>query len=177
MSFPVGSAPSSLRDAFHFLLLAGCGIMGFLLAAAGVFSSWERYQTESWVAREAVVTKSALSRSGSARQGGRAYPNISVRFTDDGEEVRVAVAYGRWLGWNRQIEENARADVAKYPVGRMVTVYHPPGNTRKAVLERHPWTARIFLVPLGLWLLSVPWRHLLKRHPASGQGSEAPHRR
>lgn len=162
MSLPLGAAALSLCHTLRFLLLAGCGVMGFFAVVAGGLSSWERYQTESWVAREAVITESELSWSMSARKHKSVYPRIQARFTDDGEEVRVAVAYGRWLGWNQQVEEAAKADVANYPVGRVVTVYHPHGSTRKAVLERHPWAERIFLVPLGLLLLMVPVRHLLK---------------
>lgn len=166
MSVPLGGAASSLRHIVRFLLLAGCGVMGAFAVIAGGLSSLERYRTESWVAREAVVTKSELAWSVTANKQKSVFPIISVRFTDDDEEIRVAVAYGRWSGWNRQIEEKGKADVANYPVGRVVTVYHPPGSTRKAVLERHPWTERIFLVPLGLLLLSVPLRFLLKSDQA-----------
>lgn len=141
------------------LLLAGCGIFGSVIALAGVMSSWERYETESWVMREAVVTKSLLSYS-LGRKGKSWYSAIFVRFIDDGEEVPVAVAYGRWLGWNEQIKHAAEADGARYPVGRVVPVYHAPNDSKRAILERHSWLERIFMLPLGLAMLAIPCRYL-----------------
>lgn len=156
MSLPIGNPTSSV---FRFLLLAACGVFGGFLFLVGILSSLERYQTESWVAREAVVTVSKLSSSFSKNGQSTTnwYPLISVRFLDAEAEVRVAVAYGRWLGWNDQVKQNAEKDLERYPVGSVVTVYHAPDDVRKAVLERHPWHERIFLVPLGFILLSIPF--------------------
>lgn len=132
----------------------------------GGLSSWERYQTESWIARDAVVTKSELSwtlRSGRKHW----FPKISVEFPDTREEVRVTVAYGRWLGWNDQIRKTAEADIARYPVGRAVQVYHAPEDRQIAVLERLPWTERLFLVVLGLLMILIPVGALRSRSKAS----------
>lgn len=114
------------------------------------------------------MTRSELISHINSNKYRSAYPHITVRFIDGNEDVKATVAYGRWLGWNEQVMETAKADVTRYPVGQVVTVYHPADNPRKVVLERHSWLETIFLLPMGLLLLAVPVRYLLK----GSQGKE-----
>ncbi len=147
-------------------LLVCCCVLGTFCVLAGALSTWERYQTESWIARDAVITKSELSWSLRSNRESW-FPKISVEFLDTQEEVRVAVAYGRWLGWNDQIRRTAEADVARYPVGRTVPVYHAPDDPQTAVLERHPWPERAVLIALGLVMILISVRILRSRSKAS----------
>lgn len=150
------------------LLLATGILLGVFCIAVGFLSAWERYETEAWTMREAIITESELSSSQTAKGRGW-HPGLSAKFLDDGREMPVSVAYGRWLGWNDQIKRTASDDVARYPVGRIVTVYQPYPGSHQAVLERHPWTERIVLVPLGFMLLAAPLLAWRLRRKTSGQ--------
>jgi hypothetical protein len=150
------------RRSLRSLLFAACGIFGLFFVVAGTMSISERYETESWPAREAVITHSKATWSTTASRPTKSwYPLIKAAYVDGGEEVTVRVAYGRWLGWGDEIRRNAEADVARYPVGRTVTVYHAPAQPQRAILERLPWRQRLDLIATGLALLAVPvlsWR-------------------
>ncbi len=159
---PIGGSPLTFSQHARRFILAGCCIAGVFFVLVGILGMQERYATESWVAREATITESQATWSISvSRPGKRWYPKISATYLDDNEEVRVAVAFGRWLGWGTGVRRSAEEDVARYPVGRVVTIYHAPDNPRRAVLERLPWQEQLRWLALGLVLLGIPvltWR-------------------
>lgn len=156
-----------MLSALRALLTAACLLFGSLLVLAGAMAAQERAQTLRWPAHDAVVVSSVLRSSTSP---GRRdwFPHIVVRLQGEDPPLRVAVAYGRWLGFGEQIRRSAEADVARYPQGRGVRVYRSPDDTRKAVLERPPWTTPLAVCALGLGLIAVPlvarrWRRRASR--------------
>lgn len=142
-----------------FLLLAGI-LFGLFAVVVAPIEMIKKAEAESWSARKAVIITSyaRLNPGSGGRTGGGPYwtAEICGKYLDSGEKVCVSrIRYGgfRWGAGKGAAHDT----VARYPLGRVVDIYHAPGNPRQTLLEAHsPWTEMFTLFGLGLAFLLLP---------------------
>ena len=128
--------------------------MAMTLLVAGGLTALERQQAASWPAHAAVITQSRLGIHSSASQPADIpFADIEATLVASGERLPVSVALGRWLGGKQGMHETAEQDIARYPTGRLVTVYRSPDNPERGILEQRPWQERLDLMLAGAVLL------------------------
>ncbi len=115
-----------------------------VIAAAAIYKWLQVRQAAQWPQTPGkIVVSTSETRKVKTfddnRQGGRGeearnFAKIIYEYTVSGQKMRASrVSIGEDLG-NFEVEET----IARYPVGKIVTVYYNPRTPRDAVLERDP---------------------------------------
>lgn len=128
------------------LAVIACGL---LLIGAAWWSATMNAKAADWPQTRGVI---ALSEHRQATDGDNDSVRIEFEYEVAGQRHRgTTVSYA---GVPAQSGEKA-ALVARYPVGREVTVYYDAADPSRAVLERAPSRAWMAAVLMGLVLVAV----------------------
>jgi hypothetical protein len=148
-------AKNILAKAAGYVLLVGM-LFGLFVVITVPFEISRMLSAESWPARKAVVTTSYANRKSSTRRSAYWRPEICGSYQDSGERFCVSrVSFGSFIFGSG--EAQARAAIAKYPLGAQIDVYHAPDNPKETILDPHPsWHAMWTLLALGLGFLLIP---------------------
>lgn len=135
-------------------------ILGGLMSCIGLFClgvaglrTWQAMASASWPQVQATVVHSEIQSERDSK--GRTSYRVVVRYRYqvDGREIEANRVY---FGESSFItESDARAAVAPYPVGKVVTASHDPENVESAVLEPGRPRNLSLLIALGL-VFGVP---------------------
>lgn len=111
-------------------------LLGAIATLAGVRLTLLAWSMRRWAATQGEVRSSDALRFQEYRVGGGAMyrPEILYAFSVDGTEytgVRRTL-----LTWQTSGSQPAEEVVARYPVGKKVTVYYDPRNPRESILIR-----------------------------------------
>jgi hypothetical protein len=121
-------------------LLRFCGLMGLMFAAViGIAAGsklLEVYRARNWLLTTGIVKRSEVrSHKHTAISEGQQFtsePLVMYEFTVGGEKIR-----GTRIDFAEKISgPDIGPTLARYPVGKSVTVYYNPQNPKQAVLER-----------------------------------------
>ncbi|PSO19553.1 DUF3592 domain-containing protein [Bradyrhizobium sp. MOS003] len=127
------------------MLLAPLG----LILVAAIVKTWQVREARNWPQAPGKVMTSVAElrdvkvfdddREGGSRLESRNFANVTYEYSVGGRKLRCnRISIGEDLG-NFEVAEK----LAKYPAGRVVTVYYNPRHPDQAVLERD--------LPKGLW--------------------------
>lgn len=128
-----------------------CFLFGSFVSFFGSLEIYSMYESESWVSREAIITKSYLSTYYSnSRKSTKA--KICVKYIGDNNEICPQIS----RGFNSNIsKKKASENINKYPKGKIIKVYYDPNNPKITLLEINHWSNDIFVVLIGISLLLV----------------------
>ncbi|MEQ1838861.1 MAG: DUF3592 domain-containing protein, partial [Verrucomicrobiales bacterium] len=133
-----------------------CLLIGAALAIEGVRQMQDSRRSSGWPSVKGTIIKSNLSSSlqpdANQNQPLKKRYKAEIEYLYDvGETTYRAqmVAYGMGASFNQSA---AAAVTAKYPTGRLVTVYYKPGDPATAVLEPG-LNRKAILLPIGGVLL------------------------
>ena len=138
------------------LMAVVVSLLGAIMALAGVRLTLLAWSMRRWPAAQGEVRSSDALRfqSVGAGQGARYRPEILYAFSVGGKEytgVRRTL-----LAWQTSGSQSAEEVVARYPVGKKVTVYYDPRNPRESILIRESaLPSAILVTALGLVFCAV----------------------
>ncbi|RMG98831.1 MAG: DUF3592 domain-containing protein [Chloroflexi bacterium] len=137
---------------FYVLFLGLFFVASITLTIVGVNVLRNARVSEGWPTTTGEVVASSV-RASSDSDGTTYYADVSYSYVvDDHRYVSDTVSFGEYGSSDRSHAEEV---VARYPVGKRVTVYYNPELPETAVLEPGVTWSSYFPLAMGLCFLSV----------------------